>query len=141
MATGTIFEVFSENLAEGVHDLGTDTLNAYLSNAAPSASADSVKTDLAEISTGNGYAGPIDIENATSRTGGTTSVTAVDKTVTASGGSVGPFAHVVIYNDTPTSPADPLIVTYPTASAVTLASGEEFTMDFGASLLTVAPAA
>lgn len=139
MATGTIFESFSEMLAEGEHDLGTDTLVAYLSNATPSASADAVKADLAEISTGNGYAGPIDIENATSRTGGTTSVTAVDKTVTASGGSVGPFAHVVIANDTTTG--DMLIVTYPTASAVTLANGEEFTIDFGASLLTIAPAA
>ena len=138
MAVGTIFESFSEMLAEGQHDLGTDTLVAYLSNATPSASGDAVKADLAEISIANGYTGPIDIENATSRTGGTTSVTAVDKTVTATG-AVGPFAHVVIANDDTTG--DMLIVTYPTASAVTLANGEEFTIDFGASLLTIAPAA
>lgn len=133
------FEAFSEHLCEKVHNLDTDTLKAYLSNATPSASLDAVLTDLADISAGNGYtAGGADAQNATSRTGGTTSVTGVDITWTASGGSIGPFRYVVLYNDTPTSPADPLIGWWDYGSAVTLADGESFTADFGSSLFTVA---
>jgi hypothetical protein len=136
MATAVRFEAFSEHLAEKVHNLDADTLTVYLSNATPSASADAVKADLAEISTGNGYTGPQDIQNATSRTGGTTSVTGVDVVITASG-AVGPFRYAVLQNDTPTSPADPLIQYWDYGSAVTLASGETFTIDFGASVLTL----
>lgn len=132
------FEVFSENLAEKVHDLNADTLECYLSNAAPSASGDSVKADLAEISTGFGYTGPQDTQNSTSRTGGTTSVVGVDITITASGGSIGTFRYVPLQNTTPTSPLDPLIGWWDYGSAIAPADGESFLIDFGASMFTVA---
>lgn len=139
MATANKFEAFSEHLAEGVHNLDTDTLKIYLSNAAPSASLDAVKADLAEITAENGYsAGGPDMQNATSRTGGTTSVTGVDATITASGGTVGPFRYAVAYNDTPVSPADPLIEWWDYGSSITLADGEDILLDVGASLLTIA---
>lgn len=139
MAAFNKFEAFSEHLAEKVHDLNADTLKIYLSNTAPDAAADAVKADLAEISAGNGYAaGGDDVQNATSRSGGTTSITGTDVTVTASGGTVGPFRYVVLYNDTPASPADPLIGWWDYGSSITLADGESFTTDFGASLFTVA---
>jgi len=139
MASYNKFEAFSENLAEKVHDLNADQLEVYLSNAAPSASADAVKADLAEIATGNGYTGPQDTQNATSRAGGTTTVTAVDVVITASGGTMGPFQYVVLQNTTPTSPLDPLIAWWDYGSALTLNSGETFTIDFsGNALLTVA---
>ena len=65
-------------------------------------------------------------------------MTAVDVVWTASG-SMGPFRYVVAYNDTPTSPADPLIEYWDYGSSITLASGETFTADFGASgLMTIA---
>jgi hypothetical protein len=130
MADAVEFEVFTENLAEKVHDLGGDMLAVYLTNTAPSASADAVKADLAEISTGNGYDGPEDIQNATSRSGGTTSVTGVDVTITATG-AVGPFRYVVLMNDTPSSPADPLIQYWDYGEEVTLADGESFVIDLG----------
>ncbi len=141
MAAYNKFQVFPEDLAEGVHQLQAagHTLKAYLSNATPSASLDAVKADLAEISGGNGYtAGGHDIQNDTSRSGGTLSVLAVDIVITASGGTVGPFQYVVIYNDTPTSPADPLMCWYDYGSAITLQIGETFTIDFGAALATIA---
>jgi hypothetical protein len=139
MASFNKFNVFSEDLSEGVHQLQAagHTLRVYLSNAAPSASADSVKTDLAEISTGSGYSGPVDVQNDTSRSSGTTSVTGVDVVITASGGPVGPFQYVVLYNDTPTSPADPLIGWWDYGSPITLADGESFTINFGTELFTV----
>jgi hypothetical protein len=136
MAAFNRFEIFSEHLAEKVHNLDADQLEVYLSNAAPSASGDAVKADLAEISTGNGYTGPQDTQNATSRTGAVTSVTGVDIVVTASG-AVGPFQYAVLQNTTPTSPADPLIGWWDYGTPITMASGETFTVDFGSSMFTI----
>ena len=139
MATFNKFNQFAEDLALGVHNLAAagDTLKVYLSNATPDAAADAVKTDLAEITNQNGYTAPVDIQNDMSESGGTATVTAVDVVITASGGTVGPFQYAVIYNDTPTTPADPLVGWYDYGSAVTLADGESFVVDFGASLLTL----
>ncbi len=138
MAAFNKFNSFITAVAAGTHagflNASTDVLNVYLSNATPSASADSVKADLAEIATGNGYTGPVDIQNAASQTGATITVTATDVTITASG-SVGPFQYAVIYNDTAAS--DPLVGWYDYGSAVTLAAAETFKVDFGASLLTL----
>ena len=140
MASFVKFQQFAEDLAAGVHDLiGTDdTLNIYLTNIAPDVAADAVKGDLAEISTGSGYTGPQDTQNSGSEATGTVTVTGTDITITASGGPVGPFQYVVLYNDTPTSPADPLIGYWDYGSELTLADGESITIDFGASLFTVA---
>jgi len=139
MAAAIKFETFSEHLAEKVHNLDTDMIKIALSNTAPNAATNTVFANITEISAGNGYtAGGADTQNATSRTGGTTTVTAVDVVFTASG-SVGPFRYVVAYNDTSTSPADPLIEYWDYGSSITLASGETFTADFGASgLMTIA---
>jgi hypothetical protein len=141
MATFNKFQDFVEQLAKGVHQLHAagHTLKIYLSNTTPDAAADAVKADLAEISGGNGYtAGGHDTQNDVSETGGTCSVTGVDVTITASGGTVGPFRYVVLYNDTPTSPADPLIGWWDYGSSISLNDGESFTTDFGTSMFTVA---
>lgn len=139
MAAFVPFDVLTEHVANQVHDFfGTQhTLNLYLTNTAPNPATHAVKADLAEISTGNGYSGPRDIQNDGTRSGGTVTVTGVDVVITASGGTIGPFRYVVLYNDTPTSPADPLIGYWDYASNITLQDGEEFTTDFGASVLTV----
>lgn len=140
MATYNKFEAFVEDLAEGKHnfDAAGDVMKIYATNATPSASLDAVKADLAEITPQNGYpAGGSDIQNATSRTGGTLSVTAVDVTWTASGGSFGPFQWVPIYNDTQTSPADPLVCWYADTQARTITDGSSYTIDFGTELFTL----
>jgi len=138
MATFTKFDVFTENLAEGVHDLGADTLKIMLTNSAPLVT-NTVKANLTEISAGNGYtAGGATVTiTASSQTSGVYSLVGNDVVITASGGSVGPFRYAVLYNDTPTSPADPLIAFWDYGSSVTLASGETLTVDFGANILTV----
>lgn len=141
MAAFNKFNQFVEDLGLGIHDFraANDVLRVYLSNAVPSASLDLVKADLAEIAGGNGYTTPgADVQNDQSETGGTLTVTGVDVTWTASGGSIGPFQYVVLYNDTPASPLDPLIGWWDYASAVTLLTGESFTVDFGASIFTLA---
>jgi len=130
------FEQFPGDLGLGVHNLNTGTVNVYLSNTAPNVATMAVKADLAEISTGNGYTGPVDIQNTYSQSGGVGTMTGVDVVITATG-SVGPFRYAVLYNDTPTSPADPLIGYYDYGSSITMSNGETFTVDFGASVLTV----
>lgn len=110
-----------------------------LSNTAPNAATHTVKADAAEIAAGNGYtAGGADTQNDGTRTGGTLTVTGVDIVWTAAGGTIGPFRYAILYNDTPTVPADPLIGWYDYGSSITLANGETFTLDFGASLFTIA---
>lgn len=139
MAAFNKYEVFSENLSEKVHDLNADTIKVLLSNTAPNAATHETRSQVTEIGGGNGYtSGGNDTQNATSRTGGTTSITGVDVEFTASGGTIGPFRYAILYNDTPTSPADPLIGWWDYGSGVTLNDGEKFTVDFGSSMFTVA---
>lgn len=141
MATFNKFQDFAEQLAKGIHQLHAagHTLKVYLSNATPDAAADAVKADLAEITAEHGYpSGGSDIENDYSESGGTGTLTGVDVVWTASGGTFGPFRYVVLYNDTPTSPADPLIGWWDYGSSITVLDGETFTVNFGASVLTIA---
>lgn len=133
MAAFTKFNAFVENVAEGVHNLGSDTLKVMLTNTAPVAT-NTVKANLTEISAGNGYTagGSTVTITASSQTSGTYKLVGNDVTITASGGSVGPFRYVVLYNDTPTSPADPLIGWYDYGSSITLADTEPLLIDFDA---------
>jgi hypothetical protein len=133
----TRFNIFSEDLCKKVHNLHADALKIYLSNTAPNVATHGVKADLAEIAGGNGYtAGGHGVTNSASRTGAVTSILGVDVVITASG-AVGPFRYVPLYNDTPTSPADPLIGYWDYGAAISLATGETFTTDFGTSMFTV----
>lgn len=105
-----------------------------LTNTAPNAS-DATRSQLTEISYTNLSSRNL-TTSSSSQTGGTYSLVLSDLVLTASGGSVGPFRYVVIYNDTPTSPADPLIAYYDYGSSITLADGETLTIDFGANLFS-----
>jgi hypothetical protein len=74
--------------------------------------------------------------NTGSETGGVFTVAGTDVVISATG-AIGPFQYVVLQNTTPATPLDPLIGWWDYGSAVTLASGESFTVDFGASLFVV----
>jgi hypothetical protein len=141
MASFNKFHAFVEALAEGKHNLGSDTLKVYLSNATPSAADDAVKADLAEISAGNGYTagGNAASLGASSQTGGTYKLVLDDPTTwTASSGTIGPFRYAVLYNDTATN--DELIGWWDYGSSITLAASETFKVDFDATdgVLTLA---
>lgn len=141
MAAFNKFNQFVEDVAEKVHNLGADTLKVLLTNTAPVAT-NSVKANLTEITAGNGYTagGTAATISASAQTSGTYKLTLADVVFTASGGSIGPFRYAVLYNDTPTSPADPLIGWWDYGSSITLADGENFTVDFDATngVLTLA---
>lgn len=133
MASFNKFNQFVEDVAEKVHNLGADTLKVMLTNSAPVAT-NTVLANLTEISAGNGYTagGTAATISSSAQTSGTYKLVLADVVFTASGGTIGPFRYAVLYNDTPTSPADPLIGWWDYGSAVTLQIGETFTVDFDA---------
>lgn len=134
MATYQKYQAFVEHLAEGVHNLQTGQLKIALHTAAnaPSVSADLVLADTVEIAYTNLSTRNI-TTSSSSQTAGTYSLVLADLTLTASGGPVATFRYVSVYNDTPTSPADPLIAFFDYGADVTLADGETFIIDFNAS--------
>ena len=130
MAAFNKFNSFVEALAEKKHDLGADTLKVLLTNTAPVAT-NSVKANLTEISAGNGYTAGGNTASVTSsaQTSGTYKLVLGDPaTWSATGGSIGPFRYAVLYNDTASN--DELIGWWDYGSAVTLADGESFAVDF-----------
>jgi hypothetical protein len=146
MATFNKLNGFIEHLAEGVHNLGSNQLAVALSNTAPGSestpptgsTANCILANVTQISYTN--LSSRNITTSTSdQTAGTYKLVLNDLVLTASG-AVGPFRYVYIYNDTPTSPADPLIGYYDYASSISLANGETFTIDFDGSngVLTLA---
>jgi hypothetical protein len=142
LATYNKFHNFAEEFGKKLYDMQAagDVLKIYLTNTTPNPATMNVKADLAEITPANGYpAGGSDIQNSWSESSGTATLAGVDVAWTASGGNFGPFRYVVLYNDTPTSPADPLIAwwEYPGGS-ITVFDTEVFTVDFGASVFTLA---
>jgi hypothetical protein len=141
MATFNKFFDFVDQLLQAKHDFSAagHVFKVYATNATPDQTADTIKTDLAEITPQNGYpSGGSDIQNTLSETGGTATVGGTDVVWTAAGGSFGPLAHVVLFNETQTSPVDPLVGWWSYGSSITVLSAETLTIDFSAAVLTVA---
>jgi len=133
MASYNKFNHWVENVNEKIVNVQTDALKIMLVNSPAPVSTNAVKADLTEISSGNGYtAGGSAVTVTTSaESSGTYTLAANQVVFTASGGTIGPFRYAVLYDDTPTSPADPLIGWWDYGSSITLADGETFTVTFG----------
>ena len=133
MATFNKFNSFSEALAEKVHNLGSDQLTVALTNSAPLAT-NTILGNITEISYTNCSSRNITTLSS-SQTSGTYTLVLQDLVLTASGGSVGPFRYVVVYNNTATN--DELIGWVDYGTSITLADTETLTIDFAASTLTL----
>lgn len=130
MAAFQKFPVFLEDLHAGLHDLRENQhdVKVLLTNTTPTA-GNTRLSDLTEITAENGYsAGGLSIDQDVVRTGGVTQLTGVDQTFTASGGSIGPFRYVVVYNSTATG--GPLIAWWDRGSSLTLEDNESFQVQF-----------
>lgn len=148
MATFQLYGLFGQNVlggdsaGEGPMDFLSDTIKATLHTSSYVPNIDTHETfsqATNELTTANGYtAGGQALAGkgiSYNSTGNVTTFTANDFSWTASGGSL-VFQYVVIWDDTPTSPADPLIG-YIDCGAQTITSGNTFTIDITASgLLT-----
>ena len=144
MATYTPCNDWVDYLAEDV-DAASDQFVVALSNTAPAAESSNPTAD------GNGILAnvtQITYTNLSSRnlttasssqTGGTFTLDFNNLTLTASGGSVGPFRYVYIYDDTVAN--DPVVCVFDYGSSITLADTETLDININASgLFTVAPA-
>ena len=126
MAVFNKFDCFVENVAEKVHNLGSDQLTLALTNTAPVA-GNTVLANITEITYTNLSTRNL-TTSASSQTSGLYKLVVADTTLTSTGGSTGPFRYVVVYNST--AAGGPLIGWYDYASALTLNSGESLTVDF-----------
>jgi hypothetical protein len=139
MAPFNKFNQFVEDVAKGVHNLSTGTITVALCAAANAPVAtNTVLANLTPISYTNLSARAVTVTSCTQTTG-TLNWVLTDLTLTASAGDVATFRYIVLYNDTPTSPADPLIGWYDYGSDVTLhgAAGDTFVCDFAAQTITL----
>ena len=136
MVAFTKLNGFVEHKNHGVHNFSSNQLVVALSNTAPGsestpptgAASACVLANVTQISYTNLSSRNI-TTSSSGQTSGTYKLVLADLTLTATG-AVGPFRYVYIYNDTPTSPADPLIGYYDYGSSITMASGDTFTIDF-----------
>jgi hypothetical protein len=131
------FNKVNDFVVNAVHnmDLQSDQIAVALTNTAPGSESSN------PVSDGNGIVGnltQISYANCSSRnvtttsssqTSGTYKLVLADLTLTASG-TVGPFRYIYIFDDTVTSPADPIIGYYDYGTSLTLNSGDTFTLDF-----------
>jgi len=128
MATFTKFYSFTENLSEKVHNLGSDTLTVALTDAAHApVVTNTVLANLTQVAYTYCSTRVVTITSS-AQTTGTYKLVLADLTLTATGGAIGPFRYVVLYNDTATN--DELIGFFDYGSDVTIASGETFLIDF-----------
>ncbi len=132
MASYNKINVFPLDLGNKVHNVSSDALTIALTNTANKpVSTNSVLANLTEITYTNLSARVPTITSWTQTTG-TAKLILADLVLTASG-TVAAFGAIVLYNDTPTSPANPLIAWWEYGSDVTLLNTETFTLDFDGS--------
>lgn len=142
MATYDKFQPFIQRLANKEIDWfgTTDAYKVAIHTDAPDLANDDDLVDLTQISNANGYlTGGSDITFNSTRSGGTVTATAVDVVWTASGGNLGNSTtgrYFAQYDDTHAS--DALMNDYDYGSTFTVAAGETMTVDYGASLATLA---
>jgi len=134
------FNKVNDFVVNAVHnmDLESDQLAVALTNTAPGSESSNPTAD------GNGIVGnltQISYTNCSSRnlttssssqSSGVYKLVVADLTLTASG-TVGPFRYIYIFDDTVTSPADPIIGYYDYGTSLTLNNGDTFTLDFSPS--------
>lgn len=137
---------FVEHLAHGVHNFklsgsGGHQLKVALSNTAPGAQAtpptdanDASKCVLANVTEIDYTNGNLSSRNlaisATAQAAGIYKLSITDLVISASTTESDAFRYIYVYNDTPTSPADPLIGFYDYGASITLQDSDTFTIDF-----------
>ncbi len=135
MATFTKVLSFPEAVAEKVHNLGSDQIKIALTNTTPN-TAWTKLSDLTQISYTNlSGTNPLNVTTTSSSSSGGTYTLVLEDLVLTATGAVGPFRYVYVYNDTASNKELIGYVDY--GSEVSLADTQTFTIDFGASTITL----
>lgn len=145
MANYVKYDVFVENLMIKVMDLlgttpGTDcdSLRVVLSNTAGDVAVTlQTLSQVTQIANGNGYTTgglPLTLGlNSGARASGTFTLTGTKQVWTCVTAAMAQFRYVILYDDTPTSPADPLICSWDYGQGLILQVGETFSVKFNGS--------
>lgn len=135
MATFNLINDWLENMVESAN-CGSDTFTIALSNTAPGSEStpptgdgQGILANVTEVSYTYCSSRVITITSS-AQTGGTYKLVLQDITLTASGGAVGAFRYVYVYDDTTSSPADALVCYYDYGSSITLNDGEDILINF-----------
>lgn len=131
-----MFDEFGSDLGKGVHNLSSHSLKVALTNSAPNQATGATISDITQIASTGGYAAQtLDSVtwSETSAGSGVWRLNSADEVFTATGADFATFRYVVLFNDTPTSPADPLIGYLDYGTGVTVTNGNTFTVDLGTS--------
>jgi hypothetical protein len=130
MASFAKYQTFIEEIFEGGHNLGADTLKLALTNTAPTAASDTVwNTTVAPApASASGYTagGNTITVSSSAQSGGTYKNVMADSVFTASGGQIGPFRYAILYNS---SKSNKVIGYWDYGSSITLNDTETFTWD------------
>lgn len=137
MATFQVFAFFKGALGDGSVDLDTNSFFAYLSNAQPDKDNAKYKSQVAEISGGNGYTlGGVALTSVTwtQQAGSPQGIWVFDSadfSWTASGGSIGPAQYVVIYGLGAGSPNNNLVGYVDYGTTFTITDGNSLNVTVG----------
>lgn len=132
MATFNKYNSFADELSKGGHNLQTDVFKVALTNTAPAATDTVWSTGVYPApAAANGYTagGNTITTSSATTTAGVFKLVLADSVFTASGGNLGPFQYVILYNS---SKSNKLVGWYDYGSGITLASTQSFTCDFDA---------
>ena len=143
MAAFNKFYCFTTDLGLEKHQLNTDTLMVYLTNAQP-VTSNTVYNTPADIATKNGYTQKgKDVANTWADAGSGVATLSIGADLVWTGSTVtdatgfGPFRWAVLFNDTDVT--DPLIGWWEYgAASITVMDTETFTFDMTGNLFTVA---
>jgi hypothetical protein len=136
---GAIYNDFKEQLFLGTHDLANDTIKVTLHTGyTPNIDTHQVWADVSstEYGSASGYtAGGQTVGSAAVAQDDTNDLASFDG-ADVQWTSLGPLSpaapsHAIIWNDTPTAPADPLIAYWELGTTAT--NGGNYTLTFGAS--------
>lgn len=135
-----LYDTAKEYLGDGTLDLDGDTFKIILASSTSNAATltNSTYSQITnELATANGYtSGGATLASVTwTNSSGTVTFDSADPAWTASGGSI-TARFAIIYDDTPTTPADPLLcyaVLDTTPADVTVTDGNTLTVQMNAS--------
>jgi hypothetical protein len=128
MATYNKFNAFVADVANKVHNFGSDTFKLLLTNTAPVAT-NAVKADLTEITAGSGYTAggaTVTLTSSTQSSGTYKYIASAASPTWTASGSMATFRYVTIYNSTAAS--GNLVGWWDNGSGVSLTTGQTFTV-------------
>lgn len=129
MATYNKFNQFTKDLIDGKHNFSSHTFKICLTNTAP-VNTNTIYGNISDLGSGGGYTAGGTATTVTATTAsGVAKVSGTAVTFTSTG-TIGPFRYAVLYNDTQTTPAKPLVAWWDYGSSISLANTETFTVSF-----------